>query len=99
MSMFGTFDTHAIIFGQRLNEEMDRKGLSPQDFEDYDICSASTINGYLNHQHMPNMDIAIRIATFLGLSLDYMFGIYEPEPGYDPLYGIDSLTREAPWKR
>lgn len=99
MSMFGTFDTHAIIFGQRLNEEMDRRGLSPQDFEDRDICAASTINGYLNHQHTPSMDIAIKVANFLNLSLDYMFGINEPEPMYDPLNGIHGLTREAPWKR
>ena len=99
MSIFGTFDTHAIIFGRRLNEEMDRRGLSPQDFEDNDICAASTINGYINHQHMPNMDIAIRVAVFLGMSLDYMFGVNESEPVYDPFNGIPGLTREAPWKR
>ena len=90
--VFGTFDAHAIIFGQRLNEEMDKKGLSPQDFEDYDICAASTINGYLNHSHAPSMTIAIKIAEFLHVSLDYLFGLGEQPEEPNPY-----LERRAPW--
>ena len=90
--MFNNFDVHTIIFARRLDEEMDRKGLSPQDFEDADICAASTINGYLNHAHAPSMAVAISIAKYLGVGLDWLFGLDGGEET-NP-YGA---TRRAPW--
>lgn len=87
--MFNNLDPHIIIFARRLDEEMDRKGLSPEDFEFSGICSASTINGYLNHSHAPAIGIAISIAKYLGVGLDWLFGMDEDD--------VPTIQRRAPW--
>ncbi len=37
--------------------------------------SSTTINGYFNKDYFPQIDIAIKIATYFDCSLDFLFGI------------------------
>ena len=98
-ALYACFDPHVIIFSNRLENEMDKRGLTPQDFEDYDICSASTINGYLNRSHAPNIIIAIDIARFLNVSLDYLFGTGFYLDAQEETLPDPREERKAPWLR
>lgn len=57
-------------FPERLQEAMDDNFLSPEDFEEFDICSASSIQSYLSGKAVPNLRTAAAIAKFLRVSLD-----------------------------
>lgn len=85
-------DELAVIFGERLENEMTLRGLSPEDFEFAGICSASAIKGHIGFDHAPTLSTAIKIADFLGVSLDYLCG----RDGNGPSANVDN-DRKAPW--
>lgn len=80
-------------FPERLDEAMSNQGIAPSDFEDLDIVSASSIKSYLDGKTIPNLRTAVKIAEFLGVSLDYLCGF-----GMKEFHAKEVIDpRKAPW--
>ena len=84
----------AYVFGENLREQMDEKGLEPEDFEAFDVASKSVISDYLLHRHAPNLKTAYSIARFLDTSIDQLCGLEEDssEARFE-----GRISRDAPW--
>lgn len=61
-------------FPDRLQDAMTDAMVTAEDFEESDICAASTINSYISGKSVPNLRTAQAIAEFLQVSLDYLVG-------------------------
>lgn len=72
-----------LIFSDRLSEAMMMRGLEEEDFEDDDIASVSSVRYYQkDNSKLPNLRTAVRIANYLGVSLDWLCGIGENQDQY-----------------
>lgn len=59
-------------FAESLNDILDERGLSGDDFGFMSGISPSTVSKYRNGRQTPSVGRAGHIATLLGVSLDYM---------------------------
>lgn len=79
---YGGYDKRTYLencFAERLQYEMDRRGLEPKDFEElYDI-SASSIRSYLRFETLPTLETAYKIAIALNVSLDWLCGLNQDQ--------------------
>lgn len=82
-------------FPERLEEAMDAQGLTPSDFEDCNVASASSLNAYIKGKTIPNLRNATKIASFLGVSLDYLCGYEASRIG--GTIKNETNGRKAPW--
>lgn len=65
-----------IIFPQRLEEAMLDRGLDPEDLEADDIIASSTVKYYGKYGgRLPSLRSAVRMAAYLGVSLDWLCGL------------------------
>ena len=62
-------------FQERLTELMQDKNLTKQVFAKSINKRFSTINEYFLHDYYPQINLAIEIADFFNVSLDYLFGL------------------------
>ena len=83
-------------FPERLQDAMDQTGLSPADFEDCGVCSASSIRAYLEQGRLPNLATAVKIAEFLSVDLSWLCGLVGPS-AVIPVRDFDA-ERRIPWK-
>jgi transcriptional regulator with XRE-family HTH domain len=63
------------IFSERLKEALDENLVSGEDLETLGIVSASNIDGYLKRKSLPQLRTIVRIAEYLGVSIDWLCGI------------------------
>lgn len=69
-----------IIFPKRLVEAMQDKGIDETDMEADGILSVSALKEYQrNMTRLPSLRSAVRIATYLEVSLDWLCGLDESE--------------------
>lgn len=62
-------------FQERLTELMQDNNLTKQSFAKSINKRFSTINEYFLHDYYPQINLAIEIANFFNVSLDYLFGL------------------------
>jgi transcriptional regulator with XRE-family HTH domain len=68
-------------FGDRLRHEREKRSWSTRQLARLAQVPHETISRVENHhQHMPSMPVAMRLARALGVSLDYLAGMYSDEP-------------------
>lgn len=63
------------IFPYRLKKARQAKGLTIARLADAALTSVASMWGYENGKTFPSIDIAAKIATTLGVSLDYLAGL------------------------
>lgn len=62
-------------FQERLTELLQDNNLTKQQFAKNINKRLSTINEYFLNDYYPQIDLAITIANYFGVSLDYLFGL------------------------
>lgn len=62
-------------FAERLRTTLDENLMSAEDLEDIGIVSASNIAKYLRGEAIPQLRTAVRIAEYLGVSIDWLCGL------------------------
>lgn len=62
-------------FQERLTELLQDNNLTKQHFAKNINKRLSTINEYFLNDYYPHIDLAITIANYFGVSLDYLFGL------------------------
>ena len=77
-----------------LEEEMNLRGLSPSDFEECGVVSASSKKSYLDGDTLPTLRTAAKIASFLSVSLDHLCG-FDDIPINTTSH--KDISRKAPW--
>lgn len=95
------FDKEIVdyYFPHRLQDLMDSRGFTPQDLEDAEIISASSVKEYLENGRLPNLRTAIRIAEFFDVTLDWLCGYGDDTPGATFAQILDfEAERRPPWR-
>lgn len=67
------------IFGERLKEIMEKRGLSQNKFAELLGVSHQSINFYVLSKRMPSFSVAIRMAILLDVDLLYLAGYTDQE--------------------
>ena len=62
-------------FQESLKELLNYHDMKPYQFSQKLNIPSSNINGYLNNDYYPEIDIAIKMSKFFNCSLDYLFGL------------------------
>ena len=68
-------EQHDEIFRDRLKELMEINEKTVKDISENTGISGASIYGYLSGLHLPNTEIAIRIADYFLCPLDFLFGL------------------------
>lgn len=63
------------VFSDNLNKIMDERGISQKWLADAADTTEATISRYANGVHKPNIDIIVKIAKALSVSIDYLMGL------------------------
>lgn len=63
------------IFGIRVKQELKEQGKLQKDLCEYLKVNKSTLSEWLNDNNEPSMQYIVEIATFLGVSTDYLLGL------------------------
>lgn len=63
------------IFGIRVKQELKEQGKLQKDLCEYLKVNKSTLSEWLNDNNEPSMQHIVEIATFLGVSTDYLLGL------------------------
>ena len=63
------------IFGIRVKQELKEQGKLQKDLCEYLKVNKSTLSEWLNDNNEPSMQYIVGIATFLGVSTDYLLGL------------------------
>ena len=63
-----------MSFGKRLLEVRKEKGLSQEDIAKHLNTKAPVIGRYEREEMKPSIDVAVKLAAFLEVSLDYLSG-------------------------
>lgn len=63
------------IFQERLEELLEENNLSRLKLSKILNISSTTINGYFNNNYYPQIDIAIKMASYFNCSLNFLFGL------------------------
>lgn len=63
------------IFGMRVKQELKEQGKLQKDLCEYLKVNKSTLSEWLNDNNEPSMQYIVEIATFLGVSTDYLLGL------------------------
>jgi len=86
------------MIGERLREQRKKHGARQQDLASVIGVQTSMISRYETNRDDPSDNIKIKIAQFLGVSIDYLLGLIDdPVPYYDRRRFIimaDNLTDE-----
>lgn len=67
-----------ITFAQRLRSERDRQEMSVEALADKAQVKSRTVERWEAGETEPRIDYAARVASVLGVSLDWLAGIEEP---------------------
>ena len=59
-------------FARRLRELREKRGISQQVLADFCVISKSTIGRYENGERIPDIETAVRLADFFGVTMDYL---------------------------
>lgn len=85
-------------FGNRLRQILDERGIDPKDLEDAGVISAQSVNDYISKNALPSLRSAVRIASYLRISLDWLCEGYKADDYYEPtLIERSALDDKAPW--
>ncbi len=63
------------IFGQRVKSELKETGKKQKDLCEHLNVNKSTLSEWLNNKNEPSMEYIVKIATYLGVSTDYLLGL------------------------
>ncbi len=63
------------IFGQRVKSELKETGKKQKDLCEHLNVNKSTLSEWLNNNNEPSMEYIVKIATYLGVSTDYLLGL------------------------
>lgn len=80
-------------YADKLEEAMLDAGVGPEDLDAEGIVPLSSINSYISGKHLPQLRTAVRIANYLGKSMDFFCGEDE-----DTNWGFSDVP-EAPWRK
>lgn len=62
-----------MSFKENLRDEMEFQDVKPKELSDKTGISVNTIRNYINgHNALPNVDVAVKIAKALGVSVEYL---------------------------
>lgn len=67
-------DEKKVLFGRRLKAERALKGIERKDLADSLGVHNSSLSYYENGINYPTVDVLIKIADILGVSIDYLLG-------------------------
>jgi transcriptional regulator with XRE-family HTH domain len=81
------------VFGERLADAMEDNGVTVEDMETDDIAVSSVINSYISGKSLPQLRTAVRIATYLNVSLDYLCGLDDGD--IESIHGLSGV----PWDK
>lgn len=81
------------VFGERLADAMEDNGVTVEDMETDDIAVSSVINSYISGNSLPQLRTAVRIATYLNVSLDYLCGLDDSD--IESIHGLSGV----PWDK
>ena len=70
-------------FQERLKELLEENSLNRLQLAKAISVSSTTINGYFNNNYYPQIEIAIKMASYFNCSLDYLFGLSEEKINND----------------
>ena len=62
-------------FQERLQDLLEKHNISRLRLAQILGVSSTTLNGYFNKNYFPQIDIAIKISSYFGCSLSYLFGL------------------------
>lgn len=62
-------------FGARVKSELKQQGKMQKELCEYLQVNKSTLSQWLNDVNEPPMACIVKIAVFLGVSTDYLFGL------------------------
>ncbi len=63
------------IFGQRVKSELKETEKKQKDLCEHLNVNKSTLSEWLNNNNEPSMEYIVKIATYLGVSTDYLLGL------------------------
>ena len=73
------------MIGERLRRLRDKRGFSVRQLARLAAVPHETISRLENHQQRhPSLPVAMRLAKALGVTLDYLAGMYEDEDEKEP---------------
>lgn len=72
------------LFGQRIKQLRQKLDLSQRDFAGKIGVTASALSAYEKGQKNPSVNVAIEIATVYNVSLDWLCGLKDAEPIFEP---------------
>lgn len=72
------------LFGQRIKQLRQELDLSQRDFAEKIGVTASALSAYEKGQKNPSVNVAIEIATAYKVSLDWLCGLKDTEPEFEP---------------
>ncbi len=92
------------VFGERLLALLEEKNISQQEFAEKIGCSRQSINFYILGKRSPDIVLAGKMATFLGVSCDYLVGLSDYRDMKDAQItvkqaGIDYEKEVLPYNR
>ncbi|MDT3700764.1 MAG: helix-turn-helix transcriptional regulator [Thermincola sp.] len=64
-----------LIFNENLKQIMDVRGVNQKWLSDESNIPEATISRYVNGVHMPTINLIIKLAKALNVSVDYLLGI------------------------
>ena len=74
-----TLDEGMDTFGDRLWYLMRKRGVTYREIAARVYCDTSTLSAYVTGKRTPQFDIAVGIAKYFGVSLDFLAGLSEEE--------------------
>lgn len=77
------------MFGERLKELREEKGMSQQDLAYFLNISRSSVSAYENNTNYPDPQILVKLADLFDVSLDYLLGRTKERANYNLLNKYD----------
>ena len=63
-----------MTFGEKLSELLEERHLKQKEFAGMLNIAPTTLNGYIKDKRQPDFELIKRIASTLGVSVDYLLG-------------------------
>ncbi len=80
-----------MSFGKRLTEARKKKGISQQEVAQLLNTKAPVIGRYEREEMTPSVEVATKLASILGVSMDYLVGNTETEIDNETLKRIQQI--------
>jgi transcriptional regulator with XRE-family HTH domain len=85
-----------MSFGTRLLEARKKRGFSQAELAELLNTKPPVIGRYEREETTPSVDVGLRLAKILGVSMDYLVGNTELELDVDTLKRIEDISKMPP---